>query len=406
MEGDSAMNQDDGTGRRSGWLLLALLWLLGADLRLTILAVPPLLPLIHHDLHLDEKSVAALTGLPVLLFGIIAIPGSLIIARIGARRAAIAGVVIVSIASALRGLGPSVPVLFGMTALMGAGVAIMQPALPTLVGRWFPERIPLATALYANGLLVGEMLPASLTIPLVLPALGGSWGASFVFWGVPVLASAFLVLFFTPHAEPSRRSAPARWWPDWHDVRTWQLGCMLGGGSALYFGCNAFLPDYLHAIGRPELLDAALTSLNSGQIPASLVIIAAGKHLVGRKEPFIVMAALGLLCLAGLLVPSGPVIVAASGLIGFAAAFTLILCLALPPLLAETHDVHRLAAGMLALGYTITFIVPYIAGAVWDATHLTASALIPGVAGDLLVIGVATTFRRTRAAGPLPQGSR
>ena len=36
---------------------------------------------------------------------------------------------------------------------------------------------------------------------------------------------------------------------------------------------------------------------------------------------------------------------------------------------------------MLALGYTITFIVPYIAGAVWDATHLTASALIPGVAG-------------------------
>ena len=136
------MVQGEAPTRATGWLLLGLLWLLGVDLRLTILAVPPVLPLIHHDLHLDEKLVAALTGLPVLLFGLIAIPGSLIIARIGARRAAIAGVVIVSIASALRGVGPSVPMLFGMTALMGAGVAIMQPALPTLVGRWFPNASP------------------------------------------------------------------------------------------------------------------------------------------------------------------------------------------------------------------------------------------------------------------------
>ena len=69
---------------------------------------------------------------------------------------------------------------------------------------------------------------------------------------------------------------------------------MLGGGSALYFGCNAFLPDYLHAIGRPHLLNAALTALNSGQIPASFLIMAIGRHLVGRKEPFIVMSLIGL----------------------------------------------------------------------------------------------------------------
>lgn len=112
------------------------------------------------------------------------------------------------------------------------------------------------------------------------------------------------------------------------------------------------------------------------------------------------MSLVGLVSLAGLLVPSGPVIVAAAGVIGFTAAFTLILSLALPPLLAEPNDVHRLAAGMLALGYTITFIVPYIAGAVWDATHLTASALIPGVAGDLLVMTVAATFRQAQAANP------
>ncbi len=57
-------------------LRLTLLWLSGIDLRLTILALPPVLPLIHRDLDLSEKLVAALTGLPVLLFAIVAIPGS------------------------------------------------------------------------------------------------------------------------------------------------------------------------------------------------------------------------------------------------------------------------------------------------------------------------------------------
>ena len=61
------------------------MWLAGIDLRLTLLAVPPLLPLIHDELQLDEKGVAALSGLPVLLFGLAAVPGAMLIARVGPR---------------------------------------------------------------------------------------------------------------------------------------------------------------------------------------------------------------------------------------------------------------------------------------------------------------------------------
>src|SRR5437588_5656702 len=49
---------------------LALLSLAGADLRMTLLAIPPLLPVIHAQLGLDEKGVAAPSTLPVLLLGI------------------------------------------------------------------------------------------------------------------------------------------------------------------------------------------------------------------------------------------------------------------------------------------------------------------------------------------------
>jgi MFS transporter, CP family, cyanate transporter len=377
------------------WSRLALLWLLGVDLRLTILAVPPVLPLIHHTLHLDEKAVAGLTGLPVLLFGLAAVPGALLIARVGARWTTLAGILVVAVGSACRGIGPSVPILFGMTAVMGAGVAVMQPALPTLVSQWFPARVALATAVYANGLLMGEMLSASLTIPIVLPLVGGGWPASFLFWSAPVLATAGLLLFCTPREASRRRQGQMRWSPDWHDPRTWQLGLLQGGGAALYFGCNAFLPDYLHAIGRPELVGAGLAALNAGQLPASLVVMLLGRRLVGRRAPFILMALVGLVSLAGLLVPVGLVITAASAMIGFAGGFILILTLALPPLLARPDDVHRLAAGMLAVGYTITFIVPYLGGAVWDATHLTEGALLPGALGALIVVTMAGTLRLT-----------
>ncbi len=381
--------------KRLAWPRLVILWLLGIDLRLTILAVPPVLPLIHRQLHLDEKMIAALTGLPVLLFGLAAIPGSLLIARLGARRAAIWGILLVGVGSALRGLGPSVPMLFAMTAVMGAGVAVMQPALPTLVGAWFPTRVPLATAVYANGLLISEMLAASFTIPFVLPLFGGSWPASFAFWSVPVLATALLVLAVTPGAKAGAqaRRAPVRWWPDWQHLRTWQLGFMLGGISAIYFGCNAFLPGYLTAIGRPGLIGAGLTALNTGQLPASFLVMLLGRRIVGRRAPFIVLALIGLASLGFLLVPSAPVIIAASSLIGFAAAGGLILALALPPHLARTDDVHRVAAGMLAIGYALSFLLPYLGGAVWDATHLTISALFPGVAGAVLLALISATVR-------------
>jgi hypothetical protein len=62
-------------------------------------------------------------------------------------------------------------------------------------------------------------------------------------------------------------------------------------------------------------------------------------------------------------------------------------------LLAGHDDVHRLAAGMLALGYGTTFVVPYLGGAVWDLTHVTEAALLPGVAGTLIIVAMASTFR-------------
>ena len=85
------------------WAAVCLLWLAGVGLRLTVLAVPPVILLIQADLRLSGTEIGILSGLPVILFGVAALPGSLLIARFGALNTLVAGLLITGVASGLRG---------------------------------------------------------------------------------------------------------------------------------------------------------------------------------------------------------------------------------------------------------------------------------------------------------------
>jgi MFS transporter, CP family, cyanate transporter len=369
------------------WWRLALLWLAGNDLRLTLLAVPPVLPLIHADLQLDEKGVAALSGLPVLLLGIAAVPGSYLIAGVGARRALIVGLSLIAITSALRGAGPSAPVLFGMTLLMGAGISICQPTMPSLVRQWFarhPRDIARATGFWSNGLLVGELLSAALTLPLVLP-LTGSWEASFVVWSVPVAITVILVATTTPHERRAANAPRPQGMPDWGSSRMWRMGIFQSAASMVYFGANTFIPDYLHATNQAGLVGLALASLNGMQVPASAVIGFVPLRLLARRGTAYGLSIAILLALVTVLLLPGIPLVLAAGVFGFCAAYVLVLSFALPALLASHGEVARLSAGTFAISYTTAFMVTLITGAVWDATGIEAAAFLPALAGAAII---------------------
>src|ERR1700690_4619519 len=84
--------------------LLCLLWLAGVGMRMTLLTVPPVIPLIHEELRMSETQIGLLIGLPLALFAIAAVPGSLLISRIGTRSAVVFGMIFAAFASASRGL--------------------------------------------------------------------------------------------------------------------------------------------------------------------------------------------------------------------------------------------------------------------------------------------------------------
>jgi CP family cyanate transporter-like MFS transporter len=374
---------------------IALLWLAGNGLRMTILAVPPLIPAIHDEFHMSETQVGILAGLPVVLFAFAAVPGSMLIARFGALTTVLIGLVVTALGSALRGAAPDVWLLYGATIVTGFGVAVMQPSLPPLVRAWLPDRIGFGTAVYTNGLLIGEILPVALMLPLVLPLVGGSWRLAFLVWGIPCLAIAAAIYVFAPRPAAIRAGSPEprRWWPDWKSSLLWRLGLMLGGVNAAYFSINAFLPDYLNQLGRADLIGPALTALNIGQLPASFLLLALAGRVERRGGAYLLFGALTLAGALGIILGNGLVIVASAALVGFAAAAVLILMLALPPLLSAPEDVPRMAAGMFTISYSCAVIVPIVSGLAWDATGVPASGFVPIALAVALIIVLAPTLR-------------
>jgi CP family cyanate transporter-like MFS transporter len=373
---------------RSNTGTLLLLWGIGLYLRLTVLIAPPLTPLIGQDYGLSQAGMGALTTLPTLLLALGAIPGSFITSRFGSRNTMIVALLVVAGGSALRGFG-GVFGLYAATLGMGLGIAAMQPALPVLVQLWAPARIGLATAVYTNGLLVGEILSSGLTLPVVLPLSQGSWRLCMALWSVP----AFVVVLGLLCRSGEERGKPEQaglWLPNWRSKEVWVLGFTLGGISTLYFGTNAYTPSLLNARGQDHLITPALVSLNASQLASSALIMLRPQWFVGKRSPLIVMSLCAVTGMLGVALAAGWMTVVWAGVVGIATSFVMILCLALPPVLAVPERTASLAAGMFSIGYICSFLVPLASGTAWDmtGTPLTAFVLLAFFAGCTAILSV------------------
>jgi CP family cyanate transporter-like MFS transporter len=252
-----------------------------------------------------------------------------------------------------------------------------------------------------NGIMVGVALGPALTIAAVLPLVGQSWRLDLVLWALPVLAIALILFLFAPRSPPPAGAAPGlapRWWPDWKDPAIWLLGFAFGGNNALFYGVNAFLPDYLASIGSRDLTGAALGLLNGCQLVASVLLLVAAEHVQRRAWPYLVFGPAALAGVLGIAAGSGAGIVIAAALVGFSLAVTLVMTLALPPVLSPPDDIHRLSAGMFTIGFACAVVIPTVCGALWDVTGRPWTAFVPlGLCAVMVTaLGVALSVRAAR----------
>ncbi|WP_242634290.1 CynX/NimT family MFS transporter [Marinobacter salicampi] len=380
-------------------LIAGLLWLSGLYLRIPILAAPALAPFIADEMALTQALVGALTAVPVLMLAIGAMPGSLAISRFGPRNTLAMALLIAALGSAARGLSPDILTLLATSAVMGLGVAMMQPALPALLPRWLqPHHLALGSAVYMNGMLMGEFIGAGLTLPVIMPMFDGNWRLTLLAWSLPALV--VVGLLYLPVRERNRPVKRPAWLPDWRNPLTLRLGLLLGCSGSLFFGVNAYLGSLLAQRDELANLDNALFWFNLAQVAASLLMLLMARRWVGRKSLLVILIAASLVFLTGVIMTEGWVSILFAVAMSFTAGIQLILLVALPPLLSHSSDTGRLSAGNFTVGYTLSFVVPMTGGFVADATGDTRFALGVILAYGLLVLPVAWTLNLRRGKAP------
>lgn len=376
-------------------IICVLLTVVGFNLRAVILAVPPILPLIQRDLRLSYTATGFLTALPVLVLACAAWPSGLLIERIGERMSVSIGLALLSVGAILRAIWPIASLLFLFTFLMSLGIALAQTAVPPLARRWFPTHIGLVAALFSDGLIIGEAVAAGITVPLMLSFWGkDAWTVTFLLWGVPVIVLLGLWLWFAPPASAAQRvtaqttvqsqsnlspASPVR-------VSALHLGILLGAGSLIYFGMNAWIASYNQALHHPELTPAALGILNVAQLPSSLAVTFFAQRLAGRRWPFILAGCICTVAIIGWAFTPAPLELFWAALLGGSSALVFTLGIALPPLLAQPGEVARLTGITISLTYAVAFVGPLIGGQLWDMLHLPVVAFLPVALASILLI--------------------
>ena len=380
---------------------IALIALIGFNLRSVILGVPPVLPAVRDDLHLSFTTAGALTALPVLCLGAASIPGAVLVSRFGASFVVGAGTLGLGLAALLR-LAPPVPAaLYVFSGLMALFVAIAQPAMVSAIRGWFPGTIQRVSTVFALALGLGGLGGAALSVHLQI--LGG-WRGTFVFWGLLALAAGLLWMARAPrrggHEQPEAGSLPQVL----RDPAAWHVAAMFGIQSLVYYGSASWIPFELRPYG-PGYLSAVLLLFNLVGIPLALILVAL-RWPWATGRPYYVLAG-GLMT-----VGSGAFALGLGGawfwvlLLGSGTGMTFTGATALPALLAASRgQVAGYAAIVLTLGYAISFTGPLLGGVLLDYTHRTTSPFWPMVAVSICLVALGLTLPRPPQMAPSTVGN-
>lgn len=367
------------------FMVLAVLWLVGWTLRVPILAAPPLATRIADSYGLGEAAEGALTMLPVVMIALGAIPAAWLIGRFGLRSSIITGLLVMAVASVARGQVPSASALFVASAVMGLGVALFQTALPSATRVWTPSHVALGSAVYLNGMMLGELSGAGLTLPVIMPLAGGDWRMALVIWSVPILLIALLVAVLrVPKVSPAIGDAALPGLcreaslPRWNDLKVWQYGLLLASSVVAFFVVNAYSGSILQTRGEYHTAEAFHFAYNAMPLAASFVLLVF-PGWIGSRKPIGVSAVAAILGLAGFILLDGWMSWAAAMVTGFAATIELILLVSLPPAISKGVAVTRLSAGMTLIGFTVAFMLTLIGGWVAGSFGRIELALAPSL---------------------------
>ncbi len=353
---------------RNGFLLIGIM-LIASALRAPITGVAPMLGMIRETTAISAAEAGVLTTLPLLAFAAIS-PFAAIFAReYGMERVLFAALVFVAAGIGLRSAGP-VWTLFLGTGTLGAGIAVANVLLPSLLKRDFPSHVTSLTGAYALTAGLAAALASAVAVPLAhLP--GSGWhvalASTLVF---PIAAFIAWLPQLGLHSAPTKEIAsPPHDGPVWHSPLAWQVTLFLGLTSLVYYVVVGWLPSILMDAGYTAAAAGSLHGLSQLATAVPGLILGPAVRRMKNQRAIAVGVALATgISLFGLWqFPSWGVLWVA--LFGFGAGAAFMLGLTLVSLRASHSRQAAALSGMAqCIGYSLAAAGPPVAGLAHEAT--------------------------------------
>jgi CP family cyanate transporter-like MFS transporter len=374
--------------KRENNLLLVALVLAGLNMRPLMTSVSPLLGQLRQGIGLSPLAASLLPAVPMMMMGAIALISAPLMQRFAVRRLLLGGLLLLLLALVSRLFVTDGRWLVLTAVPGGAGIGIVQMAMPGLIRQRFGNRSAGVTGLWAAALMGGGGIGAAISPWLSAQA---GWQGALSSWAVPVVLAILPWLFIT--TAPAARTEAAAMTSLWRKTRAWTLALSFGLVNGGYAICVAWLPDFYHQLGWSAQAGGSLLGMMIGcQVTGALLLplLARGRD---RRPLLLLTLAMQFSGMLGFLFAPqlAPWLWAGIAGFGLGGAFPLALVLALDHL-EQPQAGARLVAFMQGVGFIIAGSMPFIAGQLHALTGHFTSVWILQAAVTLLLIGLNLRF--------------
>lgn len=367
-----------------------------------IFCVPPMEHILKEALRLSHAQTSLLYAAPVLMLAALAIPGGLLADRIGAKKAAGIGAIVIVVGTVLRGTATDASSLLVFTFIYGAGLGLSFPNMPKLISAWFPrERAGLATGLLTSGVLVGAGVALAATMPFILPVTGTFQGVFFI-WSIPPIVAA--ILWWALVREPadgevragsvSQGNTPFR--RVLRNKSLWLAASLFLLHNFFFYSWTGWAPTLMRLKGAtPELAGLIASVAIWVGIPTAFLVPGLAYRL-GLRKPFLWIPGVALALAAwGAISANITMSWFLMALVGVANLTRWIAILAFPVEVMPREDVGKASGIILSLGYVGGVIGSQVGGRILDVTGSLDHALLVLVAVSAAAVGVALGLPET-----------
>lgn len=346
-----------------GWRL-AVIVLVGLNLRPALAAVGPLLDMIQRTTGIGDGAASLLTTIPILLMGLGALGARRLQRATGIAGGVWLGVALIGLACASRIGAQHAWLLLASACCAGVGIAMVQALLPGFVKAHFATRIGGAMGVYSTSIMGGAVL-ASVVAPFAAARWG--WLAALAGWALPAAVAALAWPLasrggdgFAAGPVSTSNARPSR------SARAWRLALFFGIATGAYTLVLAWLPPYYMRLGwSPTAAGSLLGGVTLAEVIAGLTISATIDRLPDRRPALhAAIASLFAGLLAMLAAPDAFALPAALLLgAGIGALFPLSLIVTVDHA-ATPADAASLTGFVQGVGYLIAGLFPFAAGLV------------------------------------------